>query len=318
MRKCEDVQLLISKYVDAEATPEEREIVDLHILACAECARKVTEYMEIAAIFAETPVRAPQPELRAGLFREIGNIKEEARRKEDMVARRRSWYRWTPPGASTSAASRGRRGFAWGRLWDVASPFAAASMAVCAIIAVVLMNGRQTQNTQPDNKAIANYPDFPAISTIPATVVYPMMVSQDDISNQVPPIRTGLASPPPIAATNVPAQGTATVEDAALQLEQVSPVLEREGAWHQLRDPAYGYTVSYPPNWWTQSRGSTRYFYPWSEGGTEYPPYWFDLRVDRNTNGLDAISANQALLDGKGHLEGSQEVGLWLRAGTNY
>ncbi|MDQ3705549.1 MAG: zf-HC2 domain-containing protein [Chloroflexota bacterium] len=317
MNRCEDVQLLISKYVDAEATPEEREIVDLHVVACVECARKMTEYMEIAAIFAEAPMRAPQPEVRAGLFREIGNVKEEARRKEQMAARRRSWYRWTPPGSARPAASsRARRGFSWGRLWEVASPFAAASMAVCAIIAVVLMNSRPPQSTRPDKQAIANYPDFPAISTIPATVVYPMAANEGDpgVYSQVPPIRTGLASPPPIAATNVPALGTATVEDAALQLEQATHVLEAGETWHQLRDPAYGYMVSYPPNWWTHTRGSTRYFYPWTEGGTAYAPYWINLHVDPNTEGLDAVSGNQALLGGKGRLEGTEGGPLWLRS----
>ncbi|HEX8227758.1 MAG TPA: zf-HC2 domain-containing protein, partial [Chloroflexia bacterium] len=317
MNRCEDVQLLISKYVDAEATPEEREIVDLHIVACFECARKMTEYMEIAAIFAEAPMRAPQPEVRAGLFREIGGVKDAARRKEDMAARRRNWYRWTPPGPARQPAtsSRERRGFAWGRLWDVASPFAAASMAVCAIIAVVLMNSRQEQTPRPDNRAIANYPDFPAISTIPATVVYPMTVSEgNSVNGQVPPIETGLASPPPIAATNVPVRGTATIEDAALQLEQVAPVLEAGDTWHQLRDPAYGYMVSYPPNWWTHTRNSTRYFYPWTEGGTEYAPYWINLHVDRNIEGLDAVSGNQALLGGEGRLEGAEGGATWLRS----
>ncbi|MEA2575031.1 MAG: hypothetical protein QOH93_2329 [Chloroflexia bacterium] len=316
MRNCEDVQLLISKYVDTEATPEEREVVDHHIVACAACARKMTEYMEIAAIFAEAPMRAPQPEVRAGLFREIGSIKEEARRKEDMAARRRSWYRWTRPAASAST-SRGRRSFSWGRLWDAASPFAAASMAICAIIAVVLLSSNKGQNNRPDDKAIANYPYYPAVSTIPATVVYPMSQGDSGVYNMVPAVKTGLASPPPIAATNVPARSTATIEDAALQLEQASPVLEADDAWHQLRDPAYGYVVSYPPNWWTQSSGSTRNFYPWTEGGTEYAPYWVQLHVDRNTEGLDAASANQALLGGKGRLEGRNGGAVWLRNSGN-
>jgi hypothetical protein len=318
-QSCEDIQLLISKYVDAEATPQERESVDLHVVACVECARKMTEYMEIAAIFAEAPMRAPQPDLRAGLFREIGTIKDEARRKEDLVARRRRWYKWAPPAARASAStpSPARRRFSWGRLWDVGSPFAAAGMAVFAIIAVVFMNGSKVRNSSPDQQAIANYPDYPAVSTIPATVVYPIRVAGADDSglyNQIPPIKTGLASPPSLTSATVPAQSTATIEDVALQLEQATPVLEAGDAWHQLRDPAYGYLVSYPANWWTQSRGSTRYFYPWTEGGTEYAPYRIELHVDGNAEGLDAVTGNQALLDGKGRLEGREGGALWLRS----
>lgn len=319
-RSCQDVQLLISKYVDAEATPGEREIVDLHVVACLACARKMTEYMEIAAIFAEAPMRAPQPDLRAGLFREIGNIKDEARRKEDLAARRRKWYRWSPPAArpaaSTQLVPRGR--FRWGRLWDLASPFAAASMAMLAIVAVVLTYGNKARDNATDVPAIANYPDFPAVSTIPATVVYPMMVSTEGgakVYEQVPPIKTGLAGPATLAATTVPVQGTPGIsEDVALQLEQATPVLEADDAWHQLRDPAYGYVVSYPPNWWTQSRGNTRYFYPWTEGGTQHAPYRIELHVDANTEGLDAAAANQALLGGKGRLEGREGGAVWLRS----
>lgn len=319
-RSCQDVQLLISKYVDAEATPGEREIVDLHVVACLECARKMTEYMEIAAIFAEAPMRAPQPELRAGLFREIGSIKEEARRKQDVDARRRKWYRWMPPASPSagSTPSRGRRGIAWGRLWEVASPFAAASMAICAIMAVVFMNGSKTPDSRPDAETIAISPYYPAVSTIPATVVYPIKAAGQGgtgLHDQVPAVKTGLASPPPRASAYVPARSTATIEDAALQLEQATPVLEAADAWHQLRDPAYGYMVSYPPNWWTQSRGSTRHFYPWTEGGSEFAPYWIDLRVDPNIEGLDAVSANEVLLGGKGRLEGKDGEALWLRSG---
>src|SRR5919202_5352779 len=107
-QSCDDIALLISKYADGEATHEEREAVDLHVSTCSACARKLTEYMEFAAIFAEAPMRSPEPDLRANLFREIGNIKEEARRKDAEALSQPSWQRWLRP----SGARRGR-GFSW-------------------------------------------------------------------------------------------------------------------------------------------------------------------------------------------------------------
>ena len=65
-----------------------------------------------------------------------------------------------------------------------------------------------------------------------------------------------------------------------------------------MRDPQYGYKLSYPSNWWTRVLNNTRYFYPWGAGGTQNPPYWVQLSVQPNTAGLTAATANNALCGG--------------------
>src|SRR4051812_28082507 len=120
---CEEIQLLISRFVDDEVSPAERKLVEEHVATCDECGVKLLEYMEMAALFSETPLVQPAPELRTSLFREIGNMKEEARLKDEAAsgAGDRSWF--APRNDRPAAAPRSQRTFA-GRLLQAASPFA--------------------------------------------------------------------------------------------------------------------------------------------------------------------------------------------------
>ncbi len=84
---CEEIQLLISRLIDDEVSPGERARVEQHVAICDACACKMLEYMEMAVLFSETPLRQPDPDLRSSLFHEIGNLKDEAKLKEDAASR---------------------------------------------------------------------------------------------------------------------------------------------------------------------------------------------------------------------------------------
>src|SRR5215207_7766141 len=93
-RGCEEMPLLISKYVDDAASPEEREFVDLHVAACETCSCKLIEYMEVAAIFSESPMFIPDVQVRQGVFREIERFREQERQSAKEA--KRGWFRPSP------------------------------------------------------------------------------------------------------------------------------------------------------------------------------------------------------------------------------
>src|SRR5215217_7212511 len=123
---CDEIQLLISRFVDDEVTQAERERVETHVGTCDACAYKLIEYMEMAVIFAEGPLRSPEPELRSSVFREIGNAKEAERSKTPVrtpaPSPERPWYTPAP-------APRTRGGF-FGQFVKAVSPLAVASLAL--------------------------------------------------------------------------------------------------------------------------------------------------------------------------------------------
>src|SRR5262249_12137764 len=124
---CEEIQLLISRLIDDEVSPGERARVEQHVVICDTCAYKMLEYMEMAVLFSETPLRQPDPDLPPSLFREIGNLKDEARLKEEAASKERPWFFPAP------AASDGKSALAstfLGRLLQAASPFAVAATAL--------------------------------------------------------------------------------------------------------------------------------------------------------------------------------------------
>jgi anti-sigma factor RsiW len=290
---CEDIQLLISKYVDHEASPGERVRVDAHVAACSDCACKLTEYMEMAAIFSESPLRAPSPELRTTLFSEIYRIKDEERRNERIAAQRqpRPLPLAVPQPRPTLAAM----------LMRAANPFAAAGVAAFAFftLMVFMVNGRaQEPVREPDADSVSVL-----IPYVP-TVALPIKVSAEN-TGFPPPVSTNLASPAYVASVSATVRAsTALAGDTMLRLAHPTPVFEDSGSpasasgWHVMRDPAYGYTISYPPNWWTQVSGKTRYFFPWGPGGSRNGPYWVEMKVLDNPRGLNAETARDNLFGG--------------------
>ncbi|MDQ6693558.1 MAG: hypothetical protein M3014_03945 [Chloroflexota bacterium] len=281
--------------MDHEATLAEREQVDLHVASCDDCACKLTEYMEMAAIFAEQPFRAPEPQLRAGLWRQIGASKEELSHRQAFTSGWTKPNRVAPPSVRSSRPQARVAAF----LWRAASPLAVSGVAVFALMLLVIYNTHPLPSTDPSNRGITSI--YPVeVPTIQATFVYG---SSQKANASVPqPIETniarvpGSASPLPIGTSK---RATATLSLASVfKLAQPTPVLEPTTVWHSLRDATYGYLVSYPPNWWTTVQGNRRTFYPWSAAGTTYAPYWIDLQVDENTQGYTAETYNRAMFGG--------------------
>lgn len=311
---CEEIQLLISRFVDDEVSSVERERVDAHIASCEACACKLLEYMEMAVLFTETPLHPPAPGLRMSVFREIGSLKEEAQRKEKRATshrHERPWYLPSPKPAQTNYSS---NTFA-GRLLRASSPFAVAAVALFFLLGALVLAGRwpitQTEPPRVSQVQVPNFPYMPIPTRLaPIDVSYPQGIPS--------PIVTAAslvsASPPASASSYV--RATATLgRDEIINLPNPTPVLEEvdsvttvitttaatannKANWHTLRDPAYGYTISYPPNWWTYVAGDTRYFYPWGPGGTRYAPYWVELSVSPNPQGLTCETGNEAVCGG--------------------
>jgi hypothetical protein len=312
---CEDIQLLISKCVDHEASPEEQERVDVHVAACSDCACKLTEYMEMAAIFSESPLRAPSPELRTTLFSEIYRLKDEERQKEREAAQRQ-------PRPLAPVVLQPRPTFAT-RLLRAANPFAAAGVAAFAFftLMVFLVNEQAHEPVlQPDVESVSVL-----IPYVP-TVALPIKVSTDN-GGIPPPVSTNLASPKDVASVSATVRAsTALAGDSMLRLAHATPVFEDAGSpssasgWHVMRDPAYGYTLSYPPNWWTQVSGKTRYFFPWGPGGSRNAPYWVEMKVLDNPRSYTADTAKINHFGGTCECEviaGPAGKGGWLRRQTS-
>jgi Putative zinc-finger len=297
---CEEIQLLISRYVDDEVNDGERELVEAHVATCEACACVLLQWVEMAAIFAETPMREPEPELRARLFRELGNQKEDARRKAERVpAGPLAWRAPQDAPSFTAPVSFPRR------LVRAASPLMAASLAVFFLLGTLLLS--RPWSREPDIEL-----------TDIQVVVPPIPTSDAPLSGEAPPpVMTrigGLPDLPPAASTITYMSATATLGPyTILDLIQPTPVLEDGAAnsrtdWHVVRDPMHGYRISYPSNWWTRVLDNTRYFYPWTVGGTRYAPYWIELSAESNDAGLTADTGNEALCGG----ECALVKGAWL------
>ena len=50
---CEEIQLLISRYVDDEVSPEEHQLVEAHVATCEECAYRLLQWIEMAVVATE-------------------------------------------------------------------------------------------------------------------------------------------------------------------------------------------------------------------------------------------------------------------------
>lgn len=295
---CYNLQVLISRYADGEANPAERAQVDAHVAGCIECARKLTEYMEMAALFSTQEVRVPDPYLRHSLFREIDTIREEARHREAIEIESARSNSLQAPGAIST-----RVRFA-ARLWQAARPFASAAAALLIFVSALTLIGKPPSTQEPEGLPESSVSLQP-VPTIAATIAGSL---QEDGRALPPPVQTEIAqavnvkvaSPPAVETVLTVARTTAT---AILRLAQPVPVLESENGeqgtqWQSVRDPLYGYVAQYPLNWWTEPRGGTRLFYPWTQGGTRYAPYRIEIRVEPNLKGLDATAANTSLFNG--------------------
>lgn len=300
---CEEIQILISKFVDDEVTDEERSRVESHVITCESCSCVMLQYVEMAALFAETPMLQPEPDLRASLFREIGNAKEAAQRKTRATAQSpRPWYLLPEKAKPAPFAPAPPRSITV-RIMQAASPLMMAAVPIVFIIGALILSGKWLTGTD----TATTEPSFHVpIQPIP-TYEAPLAQSTNEAAG-VPPAELtkalGVSMLATAASTTTYMSATATLGPYQLiQLTQPTPVWEDGDAtdktgWHSMRDSDFGYKLSYPSNWWTRNLNNTRYFYPWGAGGTEYAPYWVELSVDPNSDGLTAATANNALCGG--------------------
>ncbi|MEP6776177.1 MAG: anti-sigma factor, partial [Chloroflexota bacterium] len=300
---CEEIQILISRFVDDEVTDEERSRVESHVLTCKPCSYVMLQYVEMAALFAESPTRQPEPDLRASLFREISNVTEAAQRQTRATAQSsRPWYLLADKAQPAPLATAPLPSFA-GRLIRAASPLMMAAVPIVFIIGALVLSSKffvgadapvTERSGQVPIQPLPTYEAPLAQITSDAAVVPPAQLTK----------APGVITVSTAAATTTYLSATATLGPYQLiKLAQPTPVWEDGDAvsktgWHSMRDPQYGYKLSYPSNWWTRVLNNTRYFYPWGAGGTEYAPYRVQLSVQPNTAGLTAATANDAVCSG--------------------
>src|SRR5947207_1703726 len=214
-RSCVSMQVLLSKYADNEATPAERERVAEHVASCVSCTHRLAEYRQAGAIFAASPAREPEPQVRVGLFREISRLKQEEIR-ERHAHERRPWYLRLPLAQVRNASGAPTR---FGRLWLAASPFVAAAM-----IVLVLWGLATVVNKPPSvkDKDVVYLPPVP-------TAAVPIAYENNTGSTGSPPnpVATSvgvLASPVSVtSATALPANGGPVVD-----VSQPTPILEED------------------------------------------------------------------------------------------
>jgi len=289
---CDEIEFLISKYVDGEATSDERVLVDDHVAGCDSCSWKLTSFMEMAAIFSEAPTLSPDSDVRRNVFTDIHRLKEAERYREEVGAASSRPY--IAPNFAKPAQVPTRKASFASRLWSLGSPFAVMGNTIpipaVGVASLVVPGGVATKS-------------YPAVQDrgIPSPVVTKLAYS-------------------PTTGESATVHSTATfVRDRIMELAEPTAVMEggdpsKLSSWHLVRDPSTGYSVSYPPNWWTHVLDSTRYFFPWGPGGTRYAPYWIELRVQGNPQGYTAETANAAMFGGACQIEsGSRGGGKCLR-----
>ncbi len=301
---CYQVEILISKSVDGEATPEECAVVDSHIAGCDGCACKLTSYMEMAAVFSEAPIRTPDQSVRSGVFTEIHRLKEADRRAEEARTSTKSVGsapRISPIFGQPQERTPVRKATVGSRIWSVGSPFVVMGTAVAALL-VIMTLATPPSSVEPHIQ-VAGVPS-PAIpggvGTKSVASVY-QWVHPDEKGIPSPVETRGATTYLTASSVSATVHSTATfVRDRVLKLSEPTAVMEEGNPdklsnWHALRDPAHGYSISYPPNWWTQVRDSTRYFYPWGPGGVRYAPYWIELHVEGNPKGYNVETADTSM-----------------------
>src|SRR5262249_14964621 len=156
-----------------------------------------------------------------------------------------------------------RSGSIIARVLDNASPFVAASMAVFALVALAVFLNRMPQ-------VVVNIP----VEDTHYQPVSPISLNSDSVAPDATATTKAtdiVYSPTSVKSVSLPT--AVTGQEDVFTLAQPRPVMEsgdvaEPSAWHLVRDAAYGYSVSYPPNWWTHVVGQTRYFFPWGSGGT--------------------------------------------------
>jgi hypothetical protein len=202
------------------------------------------------------------------------------------------------------------------RLLRASSPFAVAAVALFFLLGALALGrwpGLQPKEQEP---TLEVYPP-PYLPTREMPIDYAL---GPDGNGNVPGAVGTAAVAVNATAAGTPARATATLgRPTLIKLAEPTPVYEDGSAtaksgWHAVRDATFGYTVHYPPNWWTRAANDTRYFYPWTMGGTRSAPYWIELSVTPNSRGLTAQTANEPVCGGACEQVEANGTSLsWLR-----
>jgi hypothetical protein len=198
---------------------------------------------------------------------------------------------------------------------QAASPFAVAAAALFVFLGALLIGNKLSPTVSDPQDTGKPHPPVP-LATRPS----PINADANPVPSAVETKVGGVVSASTATLVSQYVYPTATLgRNPLLRLVQPTPVMEdgdagQRASWHTVQDPQYGYTISYPPNWWTTLAAGVRYFYPWTGGGTGYAPYWVEMRVSANTGHYTAQNANIDVCASQCEIEQSSDgQAVWLR-----
>ena len=109
--KCEEVQDILSEYLDGEiAEPWRKEWVEKHVASCAACRTMLGELKQVKETVHSLPAAAPPKAMAAVLAKEVEKLAAAAeklaedRRRAEAVAARSRIFRWATPALMAAAA----------------------------------------------------------------------------------------------------------------------------------------------------------------------------------------------------------------------
>lgn len=68
---CEDIEVLISAYIDGEVTDEERQIVEQHLAVCQSCQATLSDFSDLHTLFGEITKQEAAPGFRQRVTQRI-------------------------------------------------------------------------------------------------------------------------------------------------------------------------------------------------------------------------------------------------------
>lgn len=79
----EDIKILISAYIDGEVTAAEKDIVEDHLTACAECQKEFAQFQKISSSLKRWPQERLSPDVEGNIKTRLGSIKEGTMNKKE-------------------------------------------------------------------------------------------------------------------------------------------------------------------------------------------------------------------------------------------
>lgn len=85
----EELKILLSAYLDGEVTPEEKDIVENHLVSCASCQEDLREFKKVSSILKRWPQSNLSPDIQL-------NIKARSAKKERTMEKQAIGIQWAP------------------------------------------------------------------------------------------------------------------------------------------------------------------------------------------------------------------------------